>query len=182
VIVTGKIITPSCVLFSDHGIVAADQLLAEPRTGLAQLLGARAARRRYHAELLQKVAARPVTAAPRLTLNGNARGYCFASPPTFWHDHLRRELSAGRAAITLHAEEPAPAAPPMPGCSRRVARRSATCGERAAPAQREVVDLRHHTGLTFQQIADRLGRPLGTVLTQIARRSRADRCGFGGYR
>jgi DNA-directed RNA polymerase specialized sigma24 family protein len=34
-------------------------------------------------------------------------------------------------------------------------------------AQRDVVRLRHERGLTFQQIADRLGRPLGTVLTQM---------------
>jgi RNA polymerase sigma-70 factor (ECF subfamily) len=35
------------------------------------------------------------------------------------------------------------------------------------PAQRDVVELRHQRGLTFQQIADRLHRPLGTVLTQM---------------
>ena len=34
-------------------------------------------------------------------------------------------------------------------------------------AQREVLQLRHEGGLTFQAIADRLGRPLGTVLTQM---------------
>jgi DNA-directed RNA polymerase specialized sigma24 family protein len=30
-----------------------------------------------------------------------------------------------------------------------------------------VVELRQQRGLTFQEIADRLGRPLGTVLTQM---------------
>jgi len=34
-------------------------------------------------------------------------------------------------------------------------------------AQREVVTLRHGAGLTFREIAERLGRPLGTVLTQM---------------
>ena len=34
-------------------------------------------------------------------------------------------------------------------------------------AQREVVRLRHGAGLTFREIAERLGRPLGTVLTQM---------------
>ena len=34
-------------------------------------------------------------------------------------------------------------------------------------AQREVVELRQRRELTFQQIADRLGRPLGTVLSQM---------------
>ena len=36
-----------------------------------------------------------------------------------------------------------------------------------ALAQRDVVELRQQRGLTFQQIADRLHRPLGTVLTQM---------------
>jgi len=35
------------------------------------------------------------------------------------------------------------------------------------PAQREVVELRREFGITFQEIADRLDRPLGTVLTQM---------------
>ena len=35
------------------------------------------------------------------------------------------------------------------------------------PAQQDVVRLRQQTGLTFQAIADRLGRPHGTVLTQM---------------
>ena len=34
-------------------------------------------------------------------------------------------------------------------------------------AQRDVVELRHRDGITFQEIADRLDRPLGTVLTQM---------------
>jgi len=33
--------------------------------------------------------------------------------------------------------------------------------------QRDVVLLRQDAGMTFQAIADRLGRPLGTVLTQM---------------
>ena len=34
-------------------------------------------------------------------------------------------------------------------------------------AQQEVVRLRHVEGLRFREIAERLGRPLGTVLTQM---------------
>jgi DNA-directed RNA polymerase specialized sigma24 family protein len=30
-----------------------------------------------------------------------------------------------------------------------------------------VVELRQQSGITFQEIADRLNRPLGTVLTQM---------------
>jgi len=39
--------------------------------------------------------------------------------------------------------------------------------EALPPVQRDVVALRQGQSLTFQQIAERLGRPLGTVLTQM---------------
>jgi len=150
------------------GKMAADQLLAEHEPALRNFLGARCRDDDITAELLQEVAARLVTAAPRLTLNGNARGYLFRIAANVWNDHLRRELVRRRAAITLHAEEPATAAPAdarlLAGELRAAVRRAVSA---LPPAQREVVELRHHTGLTFQQIADRLGRPLGTVLTQM---------------
>ena len=149
-------------------MIAADQLLAEHEPALRNFLGARCRDDDITAELLQEVAARLVTAAPRLTLNGNARGYLFRIAANVWNDHLRRELVRRRAAITLHAEEPATAAPAdarlLAGELRAAVRRAVSA---LPPAQREVVELRHHTGLTFQQIADRLGRPLGTVLTQM---------------
>src|SRR6267143_1395245 len=150
------------------GKMAADQLLAEHEPALRNFLGARCRDDDITAELLQEVAARLVTAAPRLTLNGNARGYLFRVAANVWNDHLRRELVRRRAAITLHAEEQATAAPAdarlLAGELRAAVRRAVSA---LPPAQREVVELRHHTGLTFQQIADRLGRPLGTVLTQM---------------
>ncbi|HZE93543.1 MAG TPA: RNA polymerase sigma factor [Gemmatimonadales bacterium] len=150
------------------GKMAADQLLAEHERALRNFLGARCRDDDVAAELLQEVAARLVTAAPRLTLNGNARGYLFRIAANVWNDHLRRELVRRRAAITLHAEEPATAAPAdarlLAGELRAAVRRAVSA---LPPAQREVVELRHHTGLTFQQIAERLGRPLGTVLTQM---------------
>ena len=43
----------------------------------------------------------------------------------------------------------------------------ATAIARLPREQRDVVRLRHRDQLTFQQIADRLQRPLGTVLTQM---------------
>src|SRR5882762_10304723 len=93
------------------GKMAADQLLAEHEPALRNFLGARCRDDDITAELLQEVAARLVTAAPRLTLNGNARGYLFRIAANVWNDHLRRELVRRRAAITLHAEESATAAP-----------------------------------------------------------------------
>jgi len=120
------------------------------------------------ADLLQEVAARLVTAAPRLSLNGNARGYLFRIAANVWHDHLRRELVRRRAAVALDAGERAVAAAadaPLLEDELRVAVRRAV--EDLPTVQRQVVELRQQRGLTFQQIADRLDRPLGTVLTQM---------------
>src|SRR5207247_8446337 len=57
-------------------------------------------------EMLQEVAARLVTATPRLSLNGNARAYLFRIAANVWRDHLRRELVRRRAAVVLESGEP----------------------------------------------------------------------------
>jgi RNA polymerase sigma-70 factor (ECF subfamily) len=148
--------------------VAADELLAEHRPALRNYLGARCRDPDLTAELLQEVAARLVTAAPRLELNGNLRGYLFRIAANVWHDHLRRELVRRRAASAVRSDAPATA----PAADERLLERELRAAVRRAvialpPAQRDVVELRQQQGLTFQQIADRLGRPLGTVLTQM---------------
>jgi len=114
------------------------------------------------------VAARVVVAAPRISLNGNARAYLFRIAANVWRDYLRRELVRRRAALDLRAAEPAIA----DSADWLVLERDLRAAVRDAvaalpPAQRDVVELRHTRGLTFQQIADRLDRPLGTVLTQM---------------
>ncbi|SRR6266849_3400030 len=148
--------------------IAADRLLAEHQGALRNFLGARCRDDDLAAELLQEVAARLVIATPRLSLNGNARGYLFRIAANVWRDHLRRELVRRRAAVEMASAEPALAGAadaPLLERELRVAVRSAV---HALPAvQRDVVELRQHGGLTFQQIADRLNRPLGTVLTQM---------------
>jgi len=148
--------------------IAADRLLAEHQGALRNVLGARCGDDDLAAELLQEVAARLVIATPRLSLNGNARGYLFRIAANVWRDHLRRELVRRRAAVEMaSAEPPLAGAADAPLLERelRVAMRSAV---QALPAvQRDVVELRQQGGLTFQQIADRLNRPLGTVLTQM---------------
>jgi len=149
-------------------IISADQLLADHERALRNFLGARCRDDDLTADLLQEVAARLVTAAPRLSLNGNARGYLFRIAANVWHDHLRRELVRRRAAVALDAGEPALAAAadaPLLEDELRAAVRRAV--DDLPTVQRQVVELRHQGGLTFQQIADRLGRPLGTVLTQM---------------
>ena len=149
-------------------MIAADQLLAEHEPALRNFLGARCRDEDLRAELLQEVAARLVIATPRLSLNGNARGYLFRIAANVWHDHLRRELVRRRAAVMLESGEPAVAAPADARLLERELRTAVRNAVRALPAaQREVVELRQQRGLTFQEIADRLGRPLGTVLTQM---------------
>ncbi|HEV8381026.1 MAG TPA: sigma-70 family RNA polymerase sigma factor [Gemmatimonadales bacterium] len=148
--------------------IAAEQLLAEYAPALRNYLGARCRDEDLAAELLQEVAARLVIAAPRLSLNGNARAYLFRIAANVWRDHLRRKLVRRRGAVALESAEPALA----PAADARLLERELRAAVRNVvhalpPAQREVVELRQQRGLTFQEIADRLGRPLGTVLTQM---------------
>src|SRR6266702_252745 len=82
-------------------IISADQLLAEHEPALRNFLGARCRDDDLTADLLQEVAARLVSAAPRLSLNGNARGYLFRIAANVWRDHLRRELERGRVALDV---------------------------------------------------------------------------------
>jgi RNA polymerase sigma-70 factor (ECF subfamily) len=148
--------------------ISAEHLLAEHSAALQNFLGARCRDPELTAELMQEVSARLVLAAPRLRLNGNARGYLFRIAASVWHDHLRRELVRRRATALVEADPPKLA----PAADARLLERELQDAVRRAvallpPAQREVVELRHQRELTFQQIADRLGRPLGTVLTQM---------------
>jgi len=147
--------------------IAADVLLAEHGPALRRHLGARCRDADLVAELMQEVAARLVAAAPRLETNGNLRGYLFRIADTAWFDHLRRELVRRRGAVVLAREERTPAA----ADERLLAGELQTAVRRAIaalpPPQREVLELRHRGGLKFREIAERLDRPLGTVLTQM---------------
>ena len=148
--------------------LTAETLLAENAPALRNFLGARCRDEDLTADLLQEVAARLVAAAPRLSLNGNARGYLFRIAASVWHDHLRRELVRRRAVEVVQRAEPRLA----PAADAKLLERELKEAVRRAIAtlpapQRAVVELRQQKHLTFQQIADRLGRPLGTVLTQM---------------
>ena len=150
------------------GIARADLLLAEHAPALRNFLGARCRDDELTAELLQEVAARLVAAAPRLDVNGNPRGYLFRVAANVWRDYLRREIVRRRALDEMRDDKRAS----PPASDERVLERDLATAVRrvveALPAsQREVVTLRHGAGLTFREIAERLGRPLGTVLTQM---------------
>lgn len=148
--------------------LAADQLLAEHAPALQNFLGARCRDADLSAELMQEVAARLVTATPRLLTNGNLRGYLFRIAASVWHDHLRRELVRRRAAVVIASAERQAAPAADEGLLERELRDAVRRAVASLPpAQREVVELRQERGFTFQAIADRLHRPLGTVLTQM---------------
>src|SRR5258708_19503584 len=133
--------------------IAAEQLLAEHTPALRNFLGARCRDDDLAAELLQEVAARLVIATPRLSLNGNARGYLFRIAANVWHDHLRRELVRRRAAVTLESGEPSVAAPADARLLERELRTAVRNAVRAPPApQPQLADPRPPPTLTFPQL------------------------------
>ena len=148
--------------------IAAEKLFVEHEPALRNFLGARCRDADLTDELMQEVAARLVSATPRLAQNGNLRGYLVRIASSVWHDHLRRELVRRRGALVLQQGERRTAPPAderlLEHELREAVRRAVA---ELPPAQQDVVRLRQQTGLTFQAIADRLGRPLGTVLTQM---------------
>ncbi len=148
--------------------VATGALFAEHAPALRSFLGARCRDPDLTAELLQETAARLVTAGPRLDSGDNPRGYLFRIAANVWRDYLRRELTRRRAVERLTREDP----PRVPAADERLLARDLHAAVRRVVAdlpttERDVVDLRHREGLTFREIAERLGRPLGTVLSQM---------------
>ena len=143
-----------------------ERLLDENAAALRSYLRARCGDADLTDDLMQEVALRLVRAARRLNTGRNARGYLFRTAANVWRDHLRRELVRRRGGTRLTGDQSVPAA------DARVLERDLTTAVQRAVAllpqpQREVVELRHETGLPFREIAARLGRPLGTVLGQM---------------
>src|SRR5882672_390868 len=141
------------------------QLLDEHAAALRSFLRSRCGDADLTQDLMQEVALRVVQAAGRLDSGRNVRGYLFRTAANVWRDFLRREMVRrrfGEATIEGHS----PSADAMVfEADLKVAVRQAIA--ELPNAQREVVELRHHAGLTFREIAERLGRPLGTVLGQM---------------
>jgi len=148
--------------------LSTEALFVEHEAALRSFLGARCRDAELAAELLQETAARLVTAGARLDVNGNPRGYLFQIAANVWRDHVRRDLVRRRVAGRLTYEDP----PRVPAADERLLARDLGAAVRRViaglpAAEREVLELRHREDLTFRQIAERLGRPLGTVLGQM---------------
>jgi len=149
-------------------VSAVEELLDQHAEMLRSFLGARCRDTDLTADLMQEVALRLVRAAGRLDAGRNVRGYLLRTAANVWRDHLRRELVRRRELGRVHTDGH-PVAPPADarvlGLELAAAVRRVIAGLPAA--QRDVVRLRHVEGLRFREIAERLGRPLGTVLTQM---------------
>jgi RNA polymerase sigma-70 factor (ECF subfamily) len=147
---------------------AGDALFARHAGALRAFLAARCRDGDLAGDLLQEVALRLVTAGPRLDPARDVRAYLFQAAANVWRDHLRHEMVRRRGAdqLTIAGGRSAPLAdgPLLAGELRDAVNRAVA----ALPAtQREVLELRHRQGLRFRDIAERLGRPLGTVLAQM---------------
>lgn len=92
-------------------------------------------------------------------------------------DYFRRETARGEIPLEGDADKPGPAdftASPEPGPEQALYNK--TLGERIDAAmgclsadQREVFYLRQYSELSFREIAEMLGLPIGTVLARMSR-------------
>jgi RNA polymerase sigma-70 factor (ECF subfamily) len=160
---------------------AGDALFARHAASLRAFLTARCRDPEQAAELLQEVALRFVTARPRLDPSRDVRAYLFQAAANVWRDQVRKALVERRAAPHLVARGTA-----TPTDARLLAAELRTVVQRAIAdlpaAQRQVLELRHTSSLTFREIAARLGRPLGTVLTQMRAALRKVEAALESYR
>ncbi len=118
-------------------------------------------------ELAQEVASRLTLGRIRIDQAGNPRSYVLRMAHNAWRDWLRHELVRRRqeSRIAAHAALPAPADQEALESEMRDGLRRAI--DALPRTEREVVELRRRGDLTFEQIARKLGRPLGTVLGQM---------------
>ncbi len=113
-----------------------------------------------------------VTVAPQLgsgrySERGRFESWLFRVAINRVRDEIRRVARhAGAADPASLDARAADAAPPHDDSGERdvALLRQAMSG--LSDADREIVDLRHHAGLSFKQISDLLGEPLGTLLAR----------------
>lgn len=163
--------------------VSTETLFAANAPALRSFLGARCRDPDLAADLLQETAARLLSAKAPLAADGNPRGYLFRIAANVWRDHLRRELTRRRMAeqLTREADAHAPAADELVLAADLRAALTRVIDE-LPPAQREVLELRRRGDVTFREIAERLERPLGTVLGQMRGALEKISAALEGYR
>lgn len=118
-------------------------------------------------ELAQEVAARLAFRKVRIVPSRNPKAYTIRVAHNVWRDWLRHELVRRRLAPRIAAEAPVPAPSDQRALEHEMRDGLRRAIEALPRAEREVVELRRRGDMTFEQIASRLGRPLGTVLGQM---------------
>jgi len=141
-------------------------------------------------DLLQETFLRVVRKIGDYEHRGRFEAWLFRIAANLARDHARRARRRGQFA-TLEGladdDEPGPGGPAdrkQPGPDRRLMRLEAgqrldACLQRLTDAEREIILLRHFSGLSFREIADMLGVPLGTALARAHRALNRLRAAFG---
>lgn len=133
---------------------------------------------RHDAEdLLQELFVRVVKTIGRYEHDGRFEGWLFRIATNLVRDRVRRQTSTLPAKVSDADGEylsgvPADRELSDPSCrlvlTEEVDRLQRALG-RLSEAEREVVMLRHFSGLSFREIADLMGTPLGTALARAHR-------------
>ena len=129
-------------------------------------------------ELLQETFLRVVRGIDKYEHAGRFEAWLFRVAANLVRDHARRTRRRG-TAVPLESgldDDPlAAAAPPEHSDPQELLVRDeaseklAACLDKLAASDREILLLRHFSGLSFREIADMLGIPLGTALARAHR-------------
>jgi RNA polymerase sigma-70 factor (ECF subfamily) len=141
-------------------------------------------------DLLQEAFLRVVRTISEYQHDGKFEAWLFRIAANLARDHARRVKRRGRP-VTLDALERdgPPAAPetaddrqPEPGgelARAETGERLAACLRELAEMDREIIILRHFSELSFREIAELLGIPLGTALARAHRALKRLRTALG---
>ncbi|MBM4101829.1 MAG: sigma-70 family RNA polymerase sigma factor [Phycisphaerae bacterium] len=123
-------------------------------------------------EIAQSVFVTVAEKLPSMTDLSGFESWVFTIALNRLRDEMRRRTRHARPAGDLEAlggtgGDPAlSAAPALPSEPDPRIRDLELAMQELSPADREIIDLRHIGGLSFQQMADLLGEPLGTLLSR----------------
>ena len=91
------------------------------------------------------------------------RNGCYSS-------HRRQRVRQSTDFVeTVHGEDTVTPSPEQRAIDRDTRRRVRLAVERLTPEYREVIVLREFEGLTYKEIADVVGTPVGTVMSRLSR-------------
>jgi len=128
-------------------------------------------------DLVQETCLRALRSFDRFTPGTNVRAWLFTILRRARVDALRRQ---GRSVVTVELEGDGPAVPPAQGSLGSSGLEGALLG--LSEALRSAVLLRDVEGFSYQEIAEILEVPLGTVMSRLHRGRAALRQALGGER